>query len=99
MQQLIDGIVQLYKSWKNEYPLEIDVLPQSGSDRRYFRVHTTQGGTLIATFGNNIKENEAFIYFADHFREKGLPVPQIFTISDDRTIYIQEDFGDVSLLS
>ena len=99
MQQLIDGIVQLYKSWKNEERLEIDVLPQSGSDRRYFRIHTATGATLIATFGNNIKENEAFIYFANHFRSKDLPVPQIFTISDDRTIYIQEDFGDVSLLS
>jgi aminoglycoside/choline kinase family phosphotransferase len=98
MQQLIDGIVHLYKSWKNAEPLEIDVLPQSGSDRRYFRIHTAPGATLIATFGNNIKENEAFIYFANHFREKDLPVPQIFTISNDRTIYIQEDFGDVSLL-
>ncbi len=99
MQQLIDGIVQLYKSWKNEDPLEIDVLPQSGSDRRYFRIHTKEGNTLIATFGNNVKENEAFIYFANHFQNKDLPVPQIFTISDDRTIYLQEDFGDVSLLN
>jgi aminoglycoside/choline kinase family phosphotransferase len=90
--------VQLYKSWKNAEPLEIDVLPQSGSDRRYFRIHTAPGATLIATFGNNIKENEAFIYFANHFRNKDLPVPQIFTINNDRTIYIQEDFGDVSLL-
>jgi aminoglycoside/choline kinase family phosphotransferase len=98
MQQLIDGIVQLYKSWKNAEPLEIDVLPQSGSDRRYFRIHAAPGATLIATFGNNIKENEAFFYFANHFRNKDLPVPQIFTINNDRTIYIQEDFGDVSLL-
>ena len=99
MQQLIEGIVQLYQSWKNEDPLEIDVLPQSGSDRRYFRIHTSQNNTLIATFGNNIKENEAFIYFATHFRKKGLPVPEIFAVSDDRTIYLQEDFGNVALLS
>lgn len=99
MQQLIDGIVQLYKSWTGKEPKEIDVLPQSGSDRRYFRLHIDDGKTLIATFGNNIKENEAFIYFAYHFHEKGLPVPEIFTVSEDRSFYIQEDFGDISLLS
>lgn len=98
MQRLIDGIVQLYKDWTGQEPIEIDVLPQSGSDRRYFRLHTTKG-TLIATFGNNIKENESFIYFAKHFYQKGLPVPRLFTISEDKTFYIQEDFGDVSLLN
>lgn len=99
MQQLIDGIVQLYKSWKNEEPLEIDVLPQSGSDRRYFRLHIPNGDTLIGTFGNNIKENEAFIYFANHFYSKNLPVPEIFIVSREKDIYLQEDFGDVSLLN
>jgi aminoglycoside/choline kinase family phosphotransferase len=99
MQQLIDGIAQLYKSWKGEEPLEIDVLPQSGSDRRYFRLHNANGDTLIATFGNNIKENEAFIYFANHFHGKNLPVPEIFTVNEERDIYLQEDFGDVSLLN
>lgn len=99
MQQLIDGIVQLYKSWKGEEPLEIDVLPQSGSDRRYFRLHIANGDTLIATSGNNIKENEVFIYFANHFHSKNLPVPEIFTVNENRDIYLQEDFGDVSLLN
>jgi aminoglycoside/choline kinase family phosphotransferase len=99
MQQLIDRIVQLYKSWKGEEPLEIDVLPQSGSDRRYFRLHTSNGGTLIATSGNNIKENEVFIYFANHFHSKNLPVPEIFTVNEERDIYLQQDFGDVSLLN
>jgi aminoglycoside/choline kinase family phosphotransferase len=97
MQRLINGIVQLYKHWKGQEPIEIDVLPKSGSDRRYFRLHTAEG-SFIATFGNNTKENEAFIYFADHFHQRNLPVPEIFTTSDDKTFYIQEDFGDVSLL-
>src|SRR5215203_5977069 len=99
MQQLIDGIVQLYKLWKGIEPSEIDVLPHSGSDRRYFRLHQQKGRTLIATFGNNIKENESFLYFARHFHNKGLPVPEIFAVSEDQLYYIQEDFGDVSLLS
>ena len=99
MQQLIDGIVQLYKTWKNEEPSDIEVLPQSGSDRRYFRIHASSSQSLIATVGNNIKENDTFIYFADHFHEKGLPVPQVYIVNEDKTIYIQEDFGNVSLLN
>jgi RNase adapter protein RapZ len=99
MQQLIDGIVNLYKSWKAEEPLGVDVLPQSGSDRRYFRIHASASKTFIATFGANIKENKTFIYFADHFYQKELPVPQIFAVSEDKTSYIQDDFGDISLLN
>lgn len=98
MQHLIEGIEQLYRQWKGEELCGIDVLPQSGSDRRYFRLHRSQGVSLIATYGNNIKENEAFIYFAGHFHNKALPVPEIFTVSSDRTFYIQEDLGEISLL-
>lgn len=99
MQQLIDGIVQLYKQWKGQEPAEIEVLPQSGSDRRYFRLHQEKGNTLIATYGNNLQENETFFYFAEHFYKKQLPVPAIFVVSEDKMFYLQEDFGDVSLLS
>jgi Predicted P-loop-containing kinase len=56
-------------------------------------------GTCIATYGNNIPENETFIYFARHFKERGLPVPEIYALNGDKTIYLQEDFGDVSLLN
>src|SRR5215203_2495040 len=99
MQQLIDGIVNLYKSWKTEEPSKVEVIPQSGSDRRYLRIHSAKGKTYIATFGANIKENETFIYFANHFHQKNLPVPQVFIVNEDKTTYIQEDFGNTSLLN
>lgn len=98
MQDVLYAIAELYTQWSGKKVSGIDVLPQSGSDRRYFRVHTEQG-TLIATHGNNVPENETFIYFADHFKEHQLPVPQIFALNEDKTIYLQEDFGDVSLLN
>lgn len=98
MVAVLDAIKELCISRFKEEPTAIDVLPQSGSDRRYFRVHTSQG-TCIATHGLNIPENEAFIYFTEHFRERQLPVPQILTVSEDKTIYLQEDLGDISLLN
>lgn len=80
-------------------PLErIEKLPQSGSDRIYFRLFT-EDNSYIATYGKNIKENETFIYFSEHFRAAGSPVPDIVAVNEERTVYIQEDFGNVSLLN
>ncbi|HZH94786.1 MAG TPA: RNase adapter RapZ, partial [Flavisolibacter sp.] len=47
----------------------------------------------------NVPENEAFIYFSDHFKNKWLHVPEVLAVSEDRTIYLQNDLGDVSLLN
>ncbi|MFY7694080.1 MAG: hypothetical protein ACOVRE_03680, partial [Sediminibacterium sp.] len=76
---------------------EIHKIPQSGGDRIYFRIH--QGGqSWIATVSLNIKENQTFIYFAQHFKAKGLPVPEVLAINKEGTCYIQEDVGTTSLL-
>lgn len=98
MQSIIESIKDLYTSLNGQPCDRVEVLPQSGSDRRYFRIHTGNK-TFIATYGNNIPENETFLYFSRHFRKKELPVPQILAINEDKTIYLQEDFGDISLLN
>lgn len=99
MQEIINSVAQLYTSWAGKEPHQVDVLPQSGSDRRYFRLFGADGKTVIGTHGLNIPENEAFIYFAGHFGKKRLPVPEIFAVNFDETVYLQQDFGDVSLLN
>jgi aminoglycoside/choline kinase family phosphotransferase len=99
MQQMIDAVSDLYKKWSGEEPVQVDVLQQSGSDRRYFRLYGKHVQPVIATIGANVPENEAFIYFAGHFENKGLHVPQILAVSNDRTIYLQNDLGNVSLLN
>ena len=95
---MIETIASVYTQWKGEEAETIDVLPQSGSERRYFRLHG-KGGSVIGTYGANIKENESFIYFSDHFHKKGLPIANILAVNDEMTAYIQEDFGDISLLN
>src|SRR5215218_9249694 len=99
MQKLIESISSLYKTWCGKAPESIDVIPQSGSDRRYFRLHDGRGKSVIATIGANIPENETFMYFSETFYAKGLPVPQVLAVNEDKTIYLQEDFGDTSLLN
>ena len=71
-------------------------LAASGSSRLYFRIFTADK-TYIATYSTNIEENNAFLIFSKHFRNKGLPVPEILAINDEMNCYIQSDFGDVSL--
>jgi aminoglycoside/choline kinase family phosphotransferase len=98
LKTLVDSIEKLYFDWKKNKPDSIDVLPQSGSERRYFRLNGNNE-SVIGTYGANIKENEAFIYFSNHFKKKNLVVPAIYKISSDRQFYLQEDFGDESLLN
>jgi len=98
MQVMIDAVSQLYKSWKGRLPKSVEVLAQSGSDRRYFRLHSEDGKTVIATIGANVPENETFIYFSGHFKNRRLHVPEVLAASYDKTIYLQEDLGDISLL-
>jgi len=98
MQVLVDAVSKVYEQWCGVMPAQVDVLPQSGSDRRYFRLHNEQGETVIATHGLNIPENDAFIYFSQHFEQKDLNVPRILAVSEDKTIYLQNDLGNISLL-
>ncbi len=97
MEDILIHINNLYKTINDKDWDEISKIPQSGGDRVYFRI--TQGQqSWIATYNLNLRENETFIEFANHFYAKGLPVPQILAVSEDKTIYIQSDLGSVSLL-
>ncbi len=98
MQHIIESTLELYKKWRGKDAASIDVLPRSGSERRYFRIHEQDGSTIIGTYGANIKENETFFYFSENFFRKQLPVANILAISNDRMFYLQEDFGDISLI-
>jgi aminoglycoside/choline kinase family phosphotransferase len=98
MQQKTATISLLYTQWKGQPPTSVDLLPQSGSERRYFRLHGADGSTVIGTYGANVRENETFIYFSRHFKSKGLATPEILAVTDNKEFYLQEDFGDVSLI-
>lgn len=98
MEEIIEDIKRLFEDSVGTTVKNIEKLPQSGSDRIYFRIFT-DGDTYIATFGKNKKENNTFIYFTNHFRACGCPVPEILGVNEQKTIYIQEDLGDVSLLN
>ncbi len=89
------ALKDLYLSYVGQAAEEMTELPSSGSNRRYFRLKGAR--TLIGVSGTSPDENQAFIYMARHFREKGLPVPEVFIHSDDHQFYLQEDLGNTLL--
>lgn len=98
MQSTTDRIKELFNSFSPDVITALDKLPQAGSERHYFRIYTA-AKNYIATYGANIKENESFLYFSEHFAKQQLAVPKIYCVNKEKDIYIQEDFGDVSLLN
>lgn len=95
--QIAEQVSNLFAEYSDENITSIDTLPQEGSERRYFRI-VTSTTTFIATHGANLRENETFIYFSNHFYKKKLCTPKIFCVNTLKDIYIQEDFGSTSLL-
>lgn len=95
---ILQKIETLFKTFSEEQIVSIEKLPQSGSDRKYFRIFCEQKN-YIATDNLNIKENKTFISFTNHFRKLHLPVPFIYAVSEDGETYIQEDLGEKSLLN
>lgn len=97
MQHIEQEIKNAFQDFCTDNIKSVQKIPQSGSDRIYFRIITNQK-SYIALYSNHIKENNTFIYFTKHFIEKKIPVPNIYFINKDRNIYIQEDLGNTSLL-
>lgn len=87
----------LYTQFVGSAPTSIEELPSSGSNRRYFRLKGEK--SIIGVLGTCKEENEAFLYMSEHFHKKGLPVPEIYAVSDDTMAYIQEDLGDTLLFN
>jgi len=87
----------LYVKHTGNEPTAIEELPSSGSNRRYFRLKGEP--TLIGVLGTCRPENETFLYLAEHFKQKGLPVPEVVAVSDDHMAYLQTDLGDTLLFN
>ncbi len=98
MEKVIEAIGSLFETTGNGKQDRIEKLPQSGSDRTYFRIYAGEQ-TFIATYNLNRPETRTFVYFSRHFLKAGLQVPRIFGVNDDDTLYIQQDLGTDSLLN
>ena len=94
----INSIKSAYHEVFGNDAFSVVQLPQSGSDRKYFRV-TSPGISVICTFNPVPEENDAFVGFSRHFLGKHLPVPEIYGYFREKDIYFQSDLGDINLFT
>ncbi len=97
MQAVIEQVQQFFATIIPEAIEHFDIIPMSGGDRRYFRLKTATN-SYIACYNNNIKENETFFYFTNHFRRYQVPLPKVISINEAKDIYLLQDLGTDSLL-
>lgn len=94
---MISGYAQRFFENYTEIPSsEFITLAQSGSARVNF-LATSGNEKYIVTYNENIQENESFLYYSDVFSRLKLNTPEIFAVSEDRKIYIQEFMGEQTL--
>ncbi len=87
----MERLKELYKQYVGYEPADCKLMDKAGSNRQYYRL--TGAKTVVGVIGESREENEAFIYMAQHFREQGLSVPELYGVSEDHMAYIQEDLG------
>jgi aminoglycoside/choline kinase family phosphotransferase len=90
-------ITLLFENWAKESVQSIQILPQSGSDRQYFRIKGTKK-TALAAFNQGQKENHTFVDYTQHFLKKGIKVPELYAENLAENIYLLQDLGDLTLL-
>ncbi len=95
---IMERLSELYESRFGVRPEETELLPLSGSARKYYRI-SGEGGTVIGCIGTNPAENRAFLTIDAKFRDAGLHAPEVYAVSSDGMAYIQEDLGDGQLFS
>jgi aminoglycoside/choline kinase family phosphotransferase len=76
----------------------IEKLPQSGSNRQYFRIFADKE-TIIGVFNNDVKENNAFFSFTNFFISQKINVPDIIAIDDTQQYYLLKDLSNITLFS
>ncbi|MBE0647270.1 MAG: phosphotransferase [Bacteroidales bacterium] len=88
----------LFQRTFNEKPERVVRLPESGSNRLYFRIHG-KSESVIGVYNNDRKENDAFLSFTRTFESLNLPVPAIIAEDREANCYILSNLGDQTLFS
>ncbi|HRX32590.1 MAG TPA: RNase adapter RapZ [Tenuifilaceae bacterium] len=94
--QHIEELTRLFYSYFKSNPKSVLPLPQSGSNRMYYRLGDDKN-SAIGAFCSDVREVETFVYLSDHFHSKGISVPRVLLVSPKRNFYLQSDLGKITL--
>ncbi len=87
----------LFQQATGRQSIAVSPIGQHGSSRRYWRLHSADGTSLVGCAGTDIKENDAFIYLSGILRSVGVNVPRVVAVSPSGMEYLQSDLGSQSL--
>lgn len=88
----------LFNLWNSERVQSIELLPASGSHRKYYRIFH-QNGTTLGVYNEDKAENKAYVDFSQQFSEYKLPIPIIYATYLEERIYFVQDLGDTTLFT
>lgn len=92
----MEQLKALFRRWAGEPCTQCLALGANGSSRRYYRL---VGDThrCIGAIASDVRENEAFFAYSRHLLARGIRVPELYAVDDDRIHYLQQDLGDQTL--
>ena len=91
-------VKKIINDWNKNFNVTILYpLPQSGSQRIYFRAKNNKNDSIIVAYNSDIEENLAFFNYTFTFLEHNIPVPEIYFIDKTKQYYILQDLGDTTL--
>lgn len=92
----MEQLKRLFAAWAGVPCAECLALGANGSSRRYYRLFNG-GKSAIGCIADDLRENEAFFAYSRHLHVRGIHVPELYAVADDRRHYLQQDLGDQTL--
>ena len=92
----MDRLKLLFNKVFSEEPTSIIPITGSASNRQYYRL-TGDVASCIGVLGVDAKEKHAFLYMDQHFASKGIQVPEILAVNEDKMAYLLSDLGNEAL--
>lgn len=89
----METLIGLFEQKYGCTPDTVTPMTGSASPRKYYRL-ACGALSCIGVVGTDKLENQAFVSLARHFLSKGIPVAEVYAVSEDGMSYIQEDLGD-----
>jgi len=84
-----NAITDLYLKYRNGLPEKTELMPQSGSNRKYYKITNREGEVCVGTIGYEARENKAFVSFTQSLNNAGLNVPKILATDENCHVYLQ----------
>lgn len=92
----IEDLKKLFQSHFGESVSQTLILKSHASKRKIYRL-ISENHKAVGVENADQAENRTFVYFSRHFRSFSLPVPQVYAVSENELLYLQEDLGDTTL--